>query len=66
MADAPKGPGPVGDLFFIIGLLLVLVALWFATGAYKTADLAGIFLHPPQPVGQGGAYGPTIGTTTNY
>ncbi len=64
MADEPKGPGPVEDLLFIIGVLVVLVVIWFATGGPKRADLRGIFLHPPAPVGTGGAYGPTIGSTT--
>jgi hypothetical protein len=66
MADEPKGPGPVGDLFFILGLILVLVLVWFAEGGPSHADLRGIFLHPPAPVGPGGAYGPTIGNSSSY
>ena len=64
MADEPKGPGPVEDLLFIVGVIVVLVVLWFATGGPKRADLRGIFLHPPVPLNTGGAYGPTIGTTS--
>lgn len=62
--DAPKGPGPVGDLIFIVSLIAVLTVLWFSMGARKAADVKGIFLHPPAPVGPGGSYGPTLGTTT--
>jgi hypothetical protein len=58
------GPGPVEDLLFIVGILVVLVVLWFATGGPKRADLRGIFLHPPAPIDQGGAYGPTVGSTS--
>ena len=64
MADEEKkGPGPIEDALFIIGLIVVLVVLWFYTG-HKGADLRGIFLHPPAPIDQGGAYGPTIGSRT--
>ena len=54
----------MGDAIFILGVIGVLIVLWFAQGAHKAADLTGLFLHPPAPVGQGGSYGPTIGTTT--
>ncbi len=64
MADAPSGPGPLEDAIFILLLIVVLVVLWFTYGGAKTSDLKGIFIHPPAPVGQGGAYGPTIGSTT--
>ncbi len=67
MADeAPKGSGPVGDLLFIVGLILVLVLIWFAEGGPAKSNLQGIFIHPPEPVGTGGAYGPTIGTSSSY
>ena len=62
--DKPKGTGPVGDLVFIVSIIAVLILLWFAMGARKAADIKGMFLHPPAPVGQGGSYGPTLGTTT--
>ena len=65
MADeAPKGSGPVGDVIFIVAIIGVLIILWFAMGSRKAADVRGIFLHPPAPVGPGGSYGPTLGTTT--
>jgi hypothetical protein len=65
MADeAPKGSGPVGDLVFIASIIGILIVLWFANGAHSGADLRGIFLHPPQPVGPGGAYGPTLATSS--
>ncbi len=50
MAEEHKGGGPVEDLFFIVGVIVVLVILWFATGGPKRADLRGIFLHPPAPL----------------
>lgn len=60
------GGGPVEDALFVLGILVALVVLWFATGNPSRADVRGIFLHPPKPVGQGGAYGPTpdSGTST--
>jgi len=65
MADEPKGPGPVEDLLFIVGIIVVLVVLWFATGGPERADLRGIFLHPPVPLDTGGSYGPTIGNSSS-
>jgi hypothetical protein len=66
MAEEKGGSGPMGDVIFILGLIAVLIILWFATGGPSRADLKGIFLHPPTPIDQGGAYGPTptIGSTT--
>jgi hypothetical protein len=65
MADEkPKGPSPVEDLVFILSIIGVLTVLWFAMGARKAADVRGLFLHPPAPVGTGGSYGPTLGTTS--
>lgn len=44
---------------YILGALLAgLIFIWFYTGGYKNADLRGIFLAPPAPVGSGEAYGP--------
>ena len=65
MADEPSGPSPVEDLLFIVGVLVVLVAIWFATGGPKRADLRGIFLHPPAPLDTGDAYGPTVGNSSS-
>jgi len=42
-----------------------LIALWWVQGGPEKADLRGIFLAPPPPIGTGDAYGPQIGTTTN-
>lgn len=65
MADEkPAGPGPLEDALFILGLIVVLVVFWFYYGGAKRSDLKGIFIHPPAPVGNGGAYGPTVGSTT--
>ena len=64
MADEEGGGSAMGNLVFVVGVLVVLVVLWIAQGGQKKADLRGIFLHPPTPVGQGGAYGPQPGTTT--
>ncbi len=62
MADDHKsGGGPLEDAIFIIGVIVVLVVQWVYTGGPSRADLRGIFIHPPAPVGQGGAYGPQIG-----
>jgi hypothetical protein len=60
MADEPAGPGPLADLFFILAVIVVLALVWIAQGA-KYADLRGAFIHPPEPVGTGGAYGPQFG-----
>lgn len=66
MADEEGGGGnPLNDLLFLVGALAVLIALWFVGGGSKKADLRGIFLAPPPPIGHGGAYGPQIGSTTN-
>jgi len=62
--DKPAGPGPLEDAIFIVGIIVVLAVLWFYTGGAQKSDLRGIFLHPPKPVGQGGAYGPTAGSST--
>ena len=72
MADENKGGGPGEMALFLFGGLVVLIALWFVNGGPQRADLKGIFLAPPAPLGTGGAYGPQVGepapwapTTTN-
>jgi len=50
----------------ILGFMAILVFLWIISGAYKKADLNGVFIAPPPPVGTGGGYGPQIGTTSQY
>lgn len=62
--DHASGPGPMGDVIFIVSVIGILTVLWFATGARKAADVRGIFIHPPPPVGAGGSYGPQLGTTS--
>jgi hypothetical protein len=66
MAEAKKesGPGPMGDLLLFLGFLAILVLFWLHSGGDKRADIRGIFIHPPAPVGAGGAYGPTAATAT--
>jgi hypothetical protein len=64
MAEKPSGPGPLEDAMFVLGIIVVLIVLWFYSNGSKKADLKGIFLHPPKPIDQGGAYGPTIGNVT--
>ncbi|MSR70594.1 hypothetical protein EXS62_00975 [Candidatus Kaiserbacteria bacterium] len=64
MADEPAPGGHYDILFFVGGILLVLVALWYYNGGPQKADLRGLFLAPPAPVGTGNAYGPTPGATT--
>ena len=56
---------PYEILWFVLGGLAVLIALWWVQGGPEKADLRGIFLAPPPPIGTGDAYGPQIGTTTN-
>ena len=57
MADEPA-PDPLKNLYFFLSILVLLVILWYASGGPSRADLRGIFLNPPPPVGNGGAYGP--------
>lgn len=65
MADEkPPSGSPAQDAFFLFGILAVLIAAWYATGGPSRADLRGIFLAPPTPLGSGDAYGPNIGSTT--
>jgi hypothetical protein len=65
--DKPPAHDPMNDAkFLLVGFVLLLV-LWWANGGPNRADLRGIFLQPPPPVGSGNAYGPDFGghgTTT--
>jgi hypothetical protein len=69
MADEHKEAGhdPMSDVkFLLVGFALLLI-LWWANGGPQRADLRGIFLQPPPPVGSGAAYGPAFagqGTTS--
>lgn len=66
MADDKKeggGHDPMSDAkFLLVGFALLLI-LWWANGGASRADLRGIFLNPPPPVGSGNAYGPQIYNT---
>jgi hypothetical protein len=64
MAEAPK-ESPYEIVWFVVGILGVLIALWWVQGGPGKADLRGIFLAPPPPVGSGESYGPEFGTTTS-
>lgn len=59
MADDEGGGGGNRDILFLLFVFGVLLFAWFTTGAYKNADLRGIFLAPPAPIGSGEAYGPS-------
>lgn len=63
MADEPKGPTATEDAFWFFGVLAILVVLWYFAGGPGKADLRGLFLAPPQPLGSGEAYGPQFGGT---
>ena len=65
MAEDKGGGSPYEILFLVLGGLALLIALWWVQGGPEKADLRGIFLAPPAPVGSGEAYGPEFGTTTN-
>ena len=45
----------------VLGIIALLVILWFANGGPQKADLRGLFIAPPAPVGPGNAYGPQLG-----
>ncbi|MDP4020690.1 MAG: hypothetical protein Q8P58_01425 [Candidatus Adlerbacteria bacterium] len=64
MADDKKPESPYEIVWFVGGILAVLIALWWVQGGPERADLRGIFLAPPPPIGTGDAYGPQIGTST--
>ena len=67
MADEKEKSDPMKMLWLVLGVMSIIVVLWFASGAYKNADLKGMFLAPPAPLGPGGAYGPQVGEpNSNY
>jgi hypothetical protein len=66
MADEEKkGGGFFSEFAMIIVGFVLLIILWFANGGPQRADLRGVFLNPPPPVGQGGAYGPQFGSPSS-
>lgn len=50
----------------VLGFIAIIIILWFANGGVQRADLRGIFLAPPAPVGPGNAYGPQVGNPGTY
>lgn len=50
----------------VLGFIAIIIILWFANGGPQRADLRGIFLAPPAPLGPGNAYGPQIGEQNPY
>ena len=54
----------MSDLMFVVVGLVILIILWYANGGPQKADLRGIFLNPPAPIGNGQSYGPQYGTST--
>ncbi len=61
MADDKGGESPYELVWFVVGILAILIALWWMNGGPEKTDLRGIFLAPPPPVGTGDAYGPQVG-----
>lgn len=53
-------------LWMLLAALGLLIFFWFMSGGYENADLRGIFLAPPAPLGPGDAYGPQIGQPNEY
>jgi len=62
MADEKEaGPSAGAAALSILGIIALLVILWFANGGPQRSDLRGLFLAPPAPVGPGNSYGPQVG-----
>ena len=68
MADDHKDAG--GSSFLeeaglLIGVFLLLLALWVMRGKPNSADIRkGLFVAPPSPIGNGQVFGPTLGATS--
>lgn len=65
MAGEVPGGSPTSFAIFVFGGFALLVLIWYMTGGPSRADLRGIFLSPPAPLGTGDAYGPQIGTSSD-
>ena len=63
MAEEKKEGGQTAGqaALSVLGIIAILVILWFANGGPERAELRGMFLAPPAPVGPGTSYGPDIG-----
>ena len=57
MAEQPAHD-PMKDVYFVAAIVIILVIVWYAAGGPSRADLHGIFLNPPAPLGNGEATGP--------
>lgn len=66
MADKEEERSAGMEALMLLGALGVLIALWYFAGGPGKADLRGLFLSPPQPLGTGEAYGPQFGTSTTH
>ena len=67
MAEHEEKNNPMEVLVLVVGGMALLIFLWFASGAYKNADIRGLFIAPPAPLGPGGSYGPQVGNPNpNY
>ena len=62
MADEEKKEEghPMQIVLFVVAILGALIVLWYYNGGPSRADLRGIFLAPPAPIGTGDAYGPQL------
>jgi hypothetical protein len=58
MADETPKTDPLKDLYFFLAIVVIIVILWYASGGASRADLRGILLSPPQPLGSGNSYNP--------
>jgi hypothetical protein len=63
VADDQEDTDPMKMVYFVAGIFIVAIFLWYMSGGADRADLRGILLSPPAPLGTGEAYGPG-GTTT--
>ncbi len=55
--DEGSGGGGGSEVIFITLLIIFLMVSWFLSGAAKDADIKGIFLSPPPPLGVGETIG---------
>lgn len=57
MAEEGGGGGGMSDAVFLVLIIIFLMVTWFLSGAAKNADIKGIFLSPPPPLGVGETIG---------
>lgn len=65
MADEKEKPASYSAwqiVFVFAAIMGLLIYFWYQNGGPQNADLRGVFLAPPAPVGSGDAYGPQPGT----